>query len=75
MLAIDLGLKRTGLAVTDPARIIASALDTVSTNELLAYLTRYLAPLTLFRAYSPIVLKLAMYVIVRGSWLQRVTRF
>jgi len=43
VLAIDLGLKRTGLAVTDPARIIASALDTVSTNELLAYLTRYLA--------------------------------
>ena len=29
VLAIDFGLKRTGLAVTDPARIIASALETV----------------------------------------------
>lgn len=41
VLAIDFGLKRTGLAVTDPARIIASALDTVPTKELMAYLKRY----------------------------------
>lgn len=43
VLAIDHGTKRTGLAVTDPARIIASALDTVPTEELFAYLLRYVA--------------------------------
>lgn len=43
ILAIDFGLKRTGLAVTDPAGIIASALDTVPSVELMDYLERYLA--------------------------------
>ena len=43
VLAIDHGGKRTGLAVTDPLRIIASALDTVPTAEVLAYLEAYLA--------------------------------
>ena len=43
VLAIDHGGKRTGLAVTDPLRIIASALDTVPTAEVLAYLNAYLA--------------------------------
>jgi putative Holliday junction resolvase len=43
VIAIDHGLKRTGLAVTDPLRIIATALDTVPTSELLAYLKQYLA--------------------------------
>jgi len=43
VLAIDYGLKRTGLAVTDPLRIIATALDTVPTPELFAYLKRYMA--------------------------------
>lgn len=43
ILAIDYGLKRTGLAVTDPLKIIASALDTVYTTELVAYLERYFA--------------------------------
>ena len=41
VLAIDFGLKRTGLAVTDPAGIIASALDTVPSAELMTYLKRY----------------------------------
>lgn len=41
ILAIDYGTSRTGLAVTDPLRIIATALDTVSSNELLAYLKNY----------------------------------
>jgi len=41
VLAIDYGLKRTGLAVTDPMRIIATALDTVETDKLLTYLTGY----------------------------------
>lgn len=43
VVAIDHGSKRTGLAVTDPLRIIATALDTVETKELLAYLQGYCA--------------------------------
>ncbi len=42
ILAIDFGTKRTGLAVTDPLQIIATALDTVETASLLAYLKNYL---------------------------------
>ncbi len=42
ILAIDYGKKRTGLAVTDPLRIIATALETVSTNELLNFLKAYI---------------------------------
>jgi len=41
ILAIDYGMKRTGLAVTDPLRIIATALDTVETSNLLPYLIQY----------------------------------
>ena len=41
VLAIDFGLKRSGLAVTDPARIIASALETVATKDVMAWLKRY----------------------------------
>lgn len=41
-MAIDYGKKRTGLAVTDPLRIIATPLDTVSTNELISYLGSYM---------------------------------
>lgn len=41
ILAIDYGAKRTGLAVTDPSKIIASALETVPTDELLEYLKKY----------------------------------
>jgi len=42
IMAIDYGKKRTGLAVTDPLRIIATPLDTVSTNELISYLGSYM---------------------------------
>ncbi len=41
ILCIDYGGKRTGLAVTDPLKIIATALATVETKELLAYLKKY----------------------------------
>lgn len=41
ILAIDFGLKRTGLAVTDPLRIIATALDMVETPKLIDYLKKY----------------------------------
>ncbi len=41
ILAIDYGKKRTGLAVTDSMRIIATALETVETSSLLTYLKTY----------------------------------
>jgi putative Holliday junction resolvase len=41
ILAIDFGLKRTGIAVTDPLKIIASALTTVPTHEVLDFLKKY----------------------------------
>ena len=41
ILAIDYGAKRTGLAVTDPSQIIASALETVPTEKLLEFLKKY----------------------------------
>ncbi|MCI0751887.1 MAG: Holliday junction resolvase RuvX [Flammeovirgaceae bacterium] len=42
VIAIDYGKKRTGLAVTDPLRIIATPLDTIETAELLTFLKNYL---------------------------------
>lgn len=41
ILAIDYGRRRTGLAVTDPLRITAGPIETVNTNELMGWLTRY----------------------------------
>jgi putative Holliday junction resolvase len=43
ILAIDYGLKRTGLAVTDTLQMIANGLATVPTAELLAYITTYIS--------------------------------
>ncbi len=42
ILAIDYGTKRTGIAVTDPLKIVANPLTTVPTRELMAYLENYL---------------------------------
>ncbi len=41
ILAIDYGLKRTGIAVTDELQIIASGLTTVATKELIPFLKDY----------------------------------
>jgi putative Holliday junction resolvase len=41
ILSIDFGGKRTGLAVTDPLQIIATALDTVDTHHLYEFLKKY----------------------------------
>ena len=41
ILAIDYGKKRTGIAVSDPLRIIATPLETVPTAVLLAFLSTY----------------------------------
>lgn len=42
LMAIDFGLKRTGLAVTDELQIIASALATVDSKDLMTYLIDYI---------------------------------
>ena len=41
ILCIDYGKKRTGIAVTDPFKIIATALTTVETQELFPFLKNY----------------------------------
>ncbi len=42
ILALDFGLKRTGIAVTDDLQIIASGLTTVATEHLLDFLEKYI---------------------------------
>ncbi|MCL1937900.1 MAG: Holliday junction resolvase RuvX [Candidatus Azobacteroides sp.] len=42
IIAIDYGKKRTGLAVSDPLKIIAGGLATVASQEVIAYLTKYI---------------------------------
>ena len=41
ILAIDLGTKRTGLAVTDTLKMLANPLETIETSTLLEYLKSY----------------------------------
>ncbi|WP_339881077.1 Holliday junction resolvase RuvX [uncultured Algoriphagus sp.] len=41
ILAIDLGTKRTGLAVTDTLKLLANPLETIETSTLLDYLKIY----------------------------------
>ena len=41
IICIDYGAKRTGIAVTDPMQIIATALITIETKELMPYLKKY----------------------------------
>jgi putative Holliday junction resolvase len=41
ILAIDYGLKRTGIAVTDPLQIIATGLTTVESKQLIPFLKDY----------------------------------
>ncbi len=41
ILAIDYGTKRTGIAVTDPLKIIANGLTTVETKEIFIFLDKY----------------------------------
>src|SRR5689334_21637141 len=55
ILAIDYGLKRCGLAVTDPMQMIAQPLETVDTPKLFDYLKAYCArePVELFVIGEP----------------------
>ncbi len=43
IICIDYGAKRTGLAVTDPLKIIASGLPTIDTKDVLSFLKKYFA--------------------------------
>ncbi len=43
LLALDYGKKNTGIAVTDDLQIIASALSTLPTNELINFLKNFLS--------------------------------
>ena len=42
IIAIDYGFKRTGIAVTDPLKIIASALTTIESARIFTFLEEYL---------------------------------
>ena len=41
IICLDYGGKRTGIAVTDPMQIIATALETVATTHLIPFLKKY----------------------------------
>ncbi|MCR9016581.1 Holliday junction resolvase RuvX [Aquiflexum gelatinilyticum] len=41
ILAIDFGTKRTGIAVTDPLKMLANPLEMVETQKLIDFLTSY----------------------------------
>jgi putative Holliday junction resolvase len=41
ILAIDFGTKRTGIAVTDPLKMLANPLEMVETHKLIDFLTYY----------------------------------
>jgi putative Holliday junction resolvase len=41
ILSIDFGTKRTGIAVTDPLKLIATALDTIPTHECVDFIFKY----------------------------------
>ena len=43
ILAIDYGTKRTGIAATDPLQIIANGIGTFPTDEVIAFLKKYLS--------------------------------
>lgn len=43
ILGLDIGMKRSGVAVTDPARIIVTGLDTQPTDKLMDFLQAYVA--------------------------------
>ncbi len=43
IISIDYGLKRTGIAVTDPLQIIATGLTTVDSKLLMSFLKKYFA--------------------------------
>ena len=55
IVAIDYGRKRTGIAVTDTLQLIANGLTTVSSAELVKFLSEYVTkePVDLFVVGQP----------------------
>ncbi len=55
ILAIDYGLKRTGIAVTDPLQLIATGLHTIESARIFTFLTSYCKtePVELFLIGEP----------------------
>ena len=49
IIGIDFGRKRTGLAVSDPLMVFASALDTVHSAKIIEYLQKYSQNETIIR--------------------------
>lgn len=43
IIALDIGAKRTGVAVTDSLQMIATGLEGIDTKELIPYLKKYMA--------------------------------
>ncbi len=62
IMAIDYGLKRTGIAVTDPLQIIATGLTTIPSKELIDFIKNYLKSETLERI-----------IIISRCWGQKVS--
>lgn len=58
-MAIDFGLRRMGIAITDPLKIIASPLETVDSKEILVWLKNYfkLEPVDRIVLGMPLTLK------------------
>ena len=57
LIGIDYGKRRTGISVSDPLRIFASALDTVDTPKLIDFLKNYAKEETMSFRGSPSPLK------------------
>lgn len=57
IICIDYGGKRTGLAVTDPMQIIATALTTIPSKELIPFLKNYMVtePVELILIGEPLI--------------------
>ena len=43
ILALDIGRKRTGVAATDPLRIIANGIGTIPTHTIIDFITEYMS--------------------------------
>jgi putative Holliday junction resolvase len=78
ILAVDYGMKRCGLAVTDPMRIIVTPLAAVSTKELRDFLLKYFTsekvqecvvgmPYTSDDSETPLIVEILIFI----EWLQK----
>jgi putative Holliday junction resolvase len=72
ILAFDYGLRRVGLAVTDPLQIIANSLETVETKNVFTFLKSYCAkePVSDFVVGFPV-----HYGAVRNEMIPHIEKF